>query len=216
MSVLSDDINQLERFLDNGANEIIQVTATVLIIGGAFFILAPIVAWMAMLPMPFILWGSVAFQRLLAPRYAEVREKVSLLNARLANNLSGIMTIKSFTAEAYESSRLAEESQAYRQSNRKAIALSAAFVPLIRMIILAGFTALLLFGGMEAIAGRMSVGTYSVLIFLIQRLLWPLTRLGETFDQYQRAMASTNRVMNLLDTPIDIHTGDITLSLIHI
>ncbi|MBE9019846.1 ABC transporter ATP-binding protein, partial [Chroococcidiopsidales cyanobacterium LEGE 13417] len=183
----------------------------VLIIGGAFFILAPSVAWMAMLPMPFILWGSVAFQRLLAPRYAEVREKVSLLNARLANNLSGIMTIKSFTAEAYESSRLAEESQAYRQSNRKAIALSAAFVPLIRMIILAGFTALLLFGGMEAIAGRMSVGTYSVLIFLIQRLLWPLTRLGETFDQYQRAMASTNRVMNLLDTPIDIHTGDITL-----
>jgi ATP-binding cassette subfamily B protein len=211
MSVLSDDINQLERFLDIGANEIIQVTATVLIIGGAFFVLAPSVAWMAMLPMPFILWGSVVFQRLLAPRYAEVREKVSLLNARLANNLSGILTIKSFTAEAYESSRLAEESQAYRQSNRKAIALSAAFVPLIRMIILAGFTALLLFGGMEAIAGRMSVGTYSVLIFLIQRLLWPLTRLGETFDQYQRAMASTNRVMNLLDTPIDIHTGDIAL-----
>jgi ATP-binding cassette subfamily B protein len=74
-----------------------------------------------------------------------------------------------------------------------------------------GFTALLLFGGLEAIAGRMSVGTYSVLIFLIQRLLWPLTRLGETFDQYQRAMASTNRVMNLLDTPIAIHTGDIPL-----
>jgi ATP-binding cassette, subfamily B, bacterial len=213
MSILSDDINQLERFLDIGANEIIQVSATVLIIGGAFFILAPSVAWMAMLPMPFLLWGSVAFQQLLTPRYAEVREKVSLLNARLANNLSGIMTIKSFTAEAYESARLAEESEAYRQSNRKAIALSAAFVPLIRMIILAGFTALLLFGGMEAIAGRMSVGTYSVLIFLIQRLLWPLTELGETFDQYQRAMASTNRVMSLLDTPIDIHTGDIALSI---
>jgi len=58
------------------------------------------------------------------------------------------------------------------------------------MLILAGFTALLLYGGMAAVAGRMSVGTYSVLVFLIQRLLWPLTRLGETFDQYQRAMAS--------------------------
>lgn len=211
MAILSDDINQLERFLDIGANELIQVTTTVLVIGGAFFILAPSVAWMAMLPMPFILWGSVVFQRLLAPRYAVVREKVSLLNARLVNNLSGMTTIKSFTAEEYESARLAAESEAYRQSNHHAIALSAAFVPLIRMIILAGFTALLLFGGMEAIAGRMSVGTYSVLIFLIQRLLWPLTRLGETFDQYQRAMASTNRVMNLLDTPITIHTGDIAL-----
>ncbi len=211
MSILSDDINQLERFLDIGANELIQVTTTVLLIGGAFFILAPSVAWMAMLPMPFILWGSVAFQRLLAPRYAEVREKVSLLNSRLGNNLSGITTIKSFTAEEYEAARLADDSEAYSQSNRRAIALSAAFVPLIRMIILVGFTALLLFGGLEAIAGRMSVGTYSVLIFLIQRLLWPLTRLGETFDQYQRAMASTNRVMNLLDTPIAIHTGDMPL-----
>ncbi|HEY9875498.1 MAG TPA: ABC transporter transmembrane domain-containing protein, partial [Candidatus Obscuribacterales bacterium] len=75
MSILSDDINQLERFLDIGANEVIQVSTTVVVIGGAFFILAPSVAWMAMLPMPFILWGSIAFQKRLAPYYAEVREK---------------------------------------------------------------------------------------------------------------------------------------------
>ncbi|MFB2969242.1 ABC transporter ATP-binding protein [Aerosakkonema sp. BLCC-F183] len=211
MSVLSDDINQLERFLDVGANDLIQVSTTAIVIGSAFFILAPSVAWMAMLPIPFIIWGSVFYQRLLAPRYADVREKVGFLNSRLANNLSGIVTIKSYTAEEYEARRLEVESEAYRQSNRRAIALSAAFVPLIRMIILAGFTALLLYGGVEAANGKMSVGTYSVLVFLIQRLLWPLTRLGDTFDQYQRAMASTNRVMNLLDTPIAIHTGDIPL-----
>ncbi|MDF5712645.1 MAG: ABC transporter ATP-binding protein [Rhizonema sp. NSF051] len=208
MSILSDDINQLERFLDGGANDILQVLTTVVIIGGVFFILAPSVAWMAMLPIPFILWASFAYQDLLAPRYADVREKVGLLNSRLANNLGGITTIKSFTSEDYEASRLAEESEAYRRSNAKAIKLSAAFVPLIRMLILVGFTALLLYGGMAAVNHTMSVGTYSVLVFLIQRLLWPLTRLGDTFDQYQRAMASTNRVMNLLDTPIAIHTGD--------
>ncbi len=211
MSILSDDINQLERFLDVGANDLIQVATTVVIIGGAFFVLAPSVAWMALLPMPFILWGSLAYQRLLAPRYADVREKVGFLNSRLSNNISGITTIKSFTAETYEASRLEIESEGYRRSNNKAIRLSAAFVPLIRMLILVGFTALLLYGGMAAVAGKMSVGTYSVLIFLIQRLLWPLTRLGDTFDQYQRAMASTNRVMNLLDTPIAIHTGEIAL-----
>jgi ATP-binding cassette subfamily B protein len=211
MSILSDDINQLERFLDVGANDIIQVGTTVIIIGAAFFILAPSVAWMAMSPMPFILWGSFAFQRLLAPRYADVREKVGYLNGRLVNNLSGITTIKSFTAEDYETYRLAQDSEAYKKSNAKAIKLSAAFVPLIRMLILVGFTALLLYGGMAAVAGKMTVGTYSVLVFLIQRLLWPLTRLGETFDQYQRAMASTNRVMNLLDTPITIHPGNVAL-----
>ncbi|MBD2001770.1 ABC transporter ATP-binding protein [Trichocoleus sp. FACHB-40] len=211
MSILSDDINQLERFLDAGANDLIQVATTVVIIGGAFFILAPSVAWMAMLPIPFILWGSIAFQHRLAPRYADVREKVSLLNSRLSNNLSGITTIKSFVTEKYETNRIAEESEGYRQSNRKAIALSSAFVPLIRIIILIGFTATLLIGGMDAANGRLSVGTYSVLVFLTQRLLWPLTRLGETLDQYQRAMASTNRVMNLLDTPIAIHSGHVSL-----
>ncbi len=214
MSILSDDINQLERFLDVGANDLIQVTTTVLIIGGAFFILAPGVAWMAMLPMPFILWGAIAFQRRLAPRYAAVRETVSLLNGRLTNNLTGITTIKSFTTEDYEIARLRNDSEAYRQSNRHAITLSAAFVPLIRMIILVGFTALLLYGGLAAVRGDISVGTYSTLVFLIQRLLWPLTRLGETFDQYQRAMASTTRVMNLLDTPIAIRTGHISLPLV--
>jgi ATP-binding cassette, subfamily B, bacterial len=208
MSILSDDINQLERFLDGGANEVLQVTTTVIIIGAAFFYLAPNVAWFAMIPMPFILWGSIAFQSRLAPRYADVREKVSLLNGQLSNNLSGITTIKSFTTEAYEKKRIEIESNHYRQSNRYAIALSAAFVPLIRIAVFAGFIAILYLGGLECVEGRLSVGAYSVMVFLTQRLLWPLTRLGETLDQYQRAMASTKRVLNLLDTPIEIHSGD--------
>lgn len=211
MSILNDDINQLERFLDMGANEIIQVITTVIVIGAAFFILAPTVAWWAMLPMPFIVWGSVWFQKLLAPRYADVREKVGLLNGQLANNLGGITTIKSFTAEQYEIQRITEHSEAYRQSNRRAITLSSAYVPVIRSLILFGFIATLLLGGLQVTSGALAVGTYSVLVFITQRLLWPLTRLGDTFDQYQRAMASINRVMNLLDTPIEIHTGDIAL-----
>jgi ATP-binding cassette, subfamily B, bacterial len=211
LALLNDDVNQLERFLDVGANEILQVLTTVIIVGGAFIVLTPDVAWMAILPIPFILWGSIAFQKKLAPRYAEVRERVSLLNARLGNNLSGIVTIKSFTTEDYELERLRQESEGYRESNQKAIALSAAFIPLIRMVILAGFTGILFYGGVEAAAGNLAVGTYSVLVFLTQRLLWPLTRLGQTLDLYQRAMASSNRVMNLLDTPIEIEPGKIFL-----
>jgi ATP-binding cassette, subfamily B, bacterial len=207
MSILSDDINQLERFLDSGANEVIQVVTTVIIIGGAFFVLAPGVAWPAIVPMPFIIWGAIAFQKWLAPRYAKVRERVSFLNSRLSNNLSGITTIKSFTTEAFESEQVRQDSEAYRQSNRSAIALSAAFVPLIRILILIAFLVTLGGGGLLVVKGSLTVGTYSVLIYLIQRLLWPLTRLGDTLDQYQRAMASTQRVMNLLDTPLEIHSG---------
>ncbi|MFN4270949.1 MAG: ABC transporter ATP-binding protein [Thermosynechococcus sp.] len=208
LSILNDDINQLERFLDGGANEVLQVTTTVLVIGGIFFYLAPNVAIWGMLPMPFILWGSVLFQRRLAPRYADVREKAGLLNERLANNITGIQTIKSFTAEPYELERLRWDSEAYQQSNRRAIRLSAAYIPLIRFVILFGFTGTLVLGGFAAFQGRLDVGAYSTMVYLIQRLLWPLTRLGETLDQYQRAMASTQRVLNLLETPIAIPTGD--------
>lgn len=208
MSILNDDINQLERFLDVGANEIIHVITTVILIGGAFFYFTPTIAWMAFAPIPVIIWGSILFQKKLTPLYADVREKVSDLSSRLANNLSGITTIKSFTTEVYESERLRQDSLAYLKSNNRAIAFSAAFVPLIRIAILAGFTAILFFGGLQVESGTLAVGTYSVLVFLTQRLLWPLTRLGQTLDLYQRAMASTKRVFTLIDTPIKIQSGE--------
>ena len=208
MSILNDDVNQLERFLDGGANAILQLVTTVLVISVVFFLLAPGVAWMAMLPMPLIVWGSIFFQKKLEPFYRDVREKVSVLNSRLSNNFSGITTIKSFTAEELESGKIARESNDYREANRAAIRLSAAFTPLIRIVILVGFSATLLYGGIDTIEGGLEVATYSVLVFMTQRLLWPLTRLGETLDLYQRAMASTRRVLDLLDTPITIRSGE--------
>jgi ATP-binding cassette, subfamily B, bacterial len=211
MSILGDDINQLERFLDVGANEIIQVITNAIVIGGVFFVLAPTLAWWSMVPIPIIIIGSIWFQKYLAPYYSNVREKVGLLNSRLANNLGGITTIKSFTTEAYELDRVRADSEAYRQSNRRAIAVSAAFVPSIRMAVLFSFTMTLLLGGLAAVKGELGVGTYSILIYLTQRLLWPLTRLGETLDLYQRGMASTHRVMDLLDTPIAIDSGHLAL-----
>ncbi|USR92872.1 ABC transporter ATP-binding protein/permease [Phormidium yuhuli AB48] len=211
MAVLNDDINQLERFLDRGANEVLQVLTTVIVIGGAFIVLTPNIAALALLPIPFILWGSISFQKRLAPRYDAVRETVSTLNSQLSNNLTGITTIKSFTSEDYETERIRQLSHEYSRTNRRAIALSAAFVPLIRIIILVGFTAILLLGGLDAAAGTLAVGTYSTMVFLTQRLLWPLTRLGETLDLYQRSQASTRRLFKLLDTPIASYPGSKSL-----
>lgn len=211
MAIINDDINQLERFLDVGANDLIQVTTTVIIIGGIFMFTAPSVAWMAVIPIPIIIYGSVWFQNKLAPRYTKVREQVSLLNGQLSNNLSGIATIKSFTSESHEVGRIGSHSYAYQDANRSAITLSSAFSPLIRMIIVAGFIGIMVFGGQLTLDGTLNVGLYSVLVFMTQRLLWPLTRLGETFDQYQRAMASTTRILDLIDTPIQIRDGDVSL-----
>jgi ATP-binding cassette, subfamily B, bacterial len=212
MAVLNDDINQLERFLDTGASQILHIATAMLVIGGAYLVFAPGIGVLAVLPIPLIVWGSVRFQRLLEPRYAEVRERVGLLNGSLGNALGGIATIKAFTAEDRELDRIRRESDDYRQANRRAIVLSSAFVPLIRMPILAGFTAVLVFGGLRTLEGDLEVGIYSVMVFMVQRLLWPLTRLGEVLDQYQRARASTRRVLDLLDVPHTITDGPRRLS----
>ncbi len=211
MAVLNDDINQLERFLDVGASDVVQILTTVVVIGGIFFAVAPSVAWMAAIPIPIIIWGSLRFQRLLAPRYADVREQVSMINHHLSNSLSGIATIKSFTAEDFEAERLSIESNEYVERNRRAIRLSSAFSPLIRMVIVSGFVAITIAGGQLAIDGVLDVGAFSVLVFMTQRLLWPLTKLGETFDLYQRAMASTIRILDLLGIKRNIVDGDIHL-----
>ena len=211
MAVLNDDVNQLERFLDFGARNLVQLMVTITTIGGAFFFIAPTVAYMAVLPMPLIVWGSIRYQRLLLPLYARVRERVGLLNGQLANNLGGIATVKSYTAEQHEITRIGGLSDEYRLANRGAIRFSSAFVPLIRMFIMASFIAIMVYGGRLALNGALNIGLYSIMVFMTQRLLWPLTRLGETLDLYQRAMASTNRVMDLLDRKAMIVDGEVEL-----
>ncbi len=208
MAVLNDDVNQLERFLDIGANEVIQLVTTVVLIGTTFFLIAPSVAWLAFLPMPVILWGSMHFQKRIEPRYATVRDEAAAINSQLSNSIGGISTIKAFTAESREVERIEIASDRYRSANRAAIKLSAIFVPLIRIAILVGFTATLVWGGFLALDGRLNIGLYSVMVFLTQRLLWPLTRLGQTVDLYQRAMASTKRIFGVLDSKPTILDGE--------
>ena len=204
VAIINDDVNQLERFLDNGANSLIQVATTLLAVGGVFFAVSPSIAFIAFTPIPVIVIGAFYFQRRAQPLYADVRERVGALGSRLAANLSAIMTIKSFATEAEEVERVSEQSRNYVQANRRAIRVSSAFIPIIRMAILAGFVATFLIGGYKVLNGTLNVGAYGVLVFLTQRLLWPLTDLANTVDLYERAMASTRRILDLIEVPVKI------------
>ena len=212
MSILNDDVNQLERFLDKGATDLLHVATTVIVVSTIMFLVTPEVAILGITPIPVIVTGSFLYQRRIGIRYSKVRREVAELNSILNNNLAGITTIKSFTAEEREANRVSKASQIYREANKEAIRLSASFIPLIRMAILFAFTANMLVGGWYALEGKIGLGEYSVIVFITQRLLWPLTRLGETFDLYQRAMASTSRVLDLLDTEVSIIEGKNSLA----
>ena len=209
MAILNDDVNQLERFLDTGANKLLQTATTVIVIGGTFLYISPLIATFAFIPIPIIIFGSFKFTSTIASRYERIRESIETLNSNLSNSISGILNVKSFTRESKELDRIETSSNEVKSANYHAIKLSAAFIPIIRVAILFGFTATLLIGGFLALDGEIKVATYSVLLFITQRLLWPLTELGDTFDLYQRAMASFNRIFSLKIQSSEIGNGDI-------
>jgi ATP-binding cassette subfamily B protein len=201
LSTLNDDINQLERFVNDGATQIIQVAASTVLCGAAFVVLAPGTALFALAPIPLILVGAYWFQGRLERRYLAVREEAAALNGVLGNNLGGLATIRAFGREAHEAARVRARSDAYRQANGHAIRLASAVTPVIRMAIMGGFIATLLVGGHLVLRGELAVGAYSVFVFLTQRLLWPLTRLAQVTDMYNRSMAAIRRAFALYDTP---------------
>ena len=179
-----------------------------------FFYLSPVIALLAFTPIPVIVWGAFYFLRRATPLYANVRLQVGKIAVRLANNIGGIVTIKSFTAEAREAKALAAASEEYVEANSRAIAVSSAFIPVIRMAILAGFLFTFVYGGLQALNGSLNVGAYGVLVFLTQRLLWPLTDLAKTVDLFERAMASTRRIFGVLEAPVEVlDSGELSLPL---
>ncbi len=202
LAMLNDDVNQLERFLNTGFNELVQIAVLFVFAGIIMLGTSWQLSLVGMAPIPIILWGSLLYQRKISPRYRRVRAAVGGLSSRLENNIAGILVIKSFTAEAFETERVRSASDEYRQANFDAIRLAAIYVPLIRMAIVGGFAGVLLLGSYWVLAGTgiVTVGQLVLFAMMTERLLWPLTRLGTTVDDYERAKASARRIFGLLDT----------------
>ena len=207
-AILNDDVNQLERFLNGGFNDILQIIVSSIVIGGVFFYISPLIALFAICPIPIILFVASVFQKKLSPKYLDVRNAAGNLSSSIFNNLLGIITIKGFTAEQYETNKILHMSQDYQNKNQDAIKLSSAFIPIVRMGVLTGFIGTMIIGSIYALNGVIAVGSFSVLVFLTQRFLWPFTRLGETIDLFERSMASTKRILELLKTKCKITNQD--------
>ena len=172
------------------------------VIGSVYLYIDPRIALLTFIPIPIIIYGSIKFTSTISKRYTRIREAIETLNANLSNSLSGILTVKSFNREKTEIKRIEDSSNEVKEANYDAIKLSAAFIPIIRVAILFGFTATLVVGGYLALDGKLRVSLYSVLLFSTQRLLWPLTELGDTFDLYQICLLYTSTSPRDLSTAL--------------
>ena len=228
MSVLNNDVNALETFLEDGLSATLWILATV---GGIGMILvglnAPLTA-ITLLPLPVLAVFTLVFTRLIEPRYLSIREEIGDLNSRLENNVSGIEVIKSEGAERYEAGRVAQAASEYLAANLSAIKVRITYFPGLSVISGAGFAITFLVGGLWVLerpplglTGTLTPGAFVTFVIYAQQFLWPIVRLGDVVDDYERAKAAGSRVQAVLSRdpevrdrpgagPLEVDTGAVT------
>ncbi len=207
MSILSNDVNQLERFLNDGLNSSFRLGVMVLGIAVILVSLNPQLALVAMSPVPLIAVFTYVFVKRIQPKYAAVRSSVGKVNSRLENNLGGIQVIKSSNTENFESDRVDDVSQKYFDTNWGAIAIRIKFFPGLQLISGIGFVLTFLVGGYWVFTGTgpgpftgtLNEGAFVTFILLTQQLVWPMAQFGQIINMYQRAEASAERIFGLMD-----------------
>ncbi|MDQ2882457.1 MAG: ABC transporter ATP-binding protein/permease [Actinomycetota bacterium] len=201
--VLTGDIDQLSRFLAGPANTLLQIATCFVIVVGAFLFWAPHIAWIVLLPAPIIAWLSFFYQERVAPEHAASSEIRSLLNSQLINNLEASATVKSFGAEDYEIARITRLSEAYRQSNHQSDTRTLVYNHTVQGCAVSAMFGVLLFGGLDVLAGALSLEAYNGLIGLPALLLMRLPQLGDAVEQYLRTVAALGRVLELRRLPVE-------------
>jgi ATP-binding cassette subfamily B protein len=208
-SILNDDISEFEYILgagmrDQGLNGLIQLVFSTILIGIIFYTVSPRICFIALLPVPFVAALSVYFKKKIYVAYRKVREATSSIASFVSHNIGGIMTIKGFGTEQHERNRMSRISRTYERVSMNAMHINAVFSPLVRIVVLAGFIYTLIKGGCLVFDGVIAVGSYSILIFLTQRLIWPFTGLADILDSYERSMSSVRRIMAIMSVPNDM------------
>ncbi len=208
MSILSNDVNRLEKFLNDGMNSLFRLLVMVLGIGALLVAINWQLALVALLPVPLIAAFTYLFIKIIQPKYATVRSTVGKVNSRLENNLGGISVIKSSTTESYESDRVEDVSQEYFDANWDAITTRIKFFPALRVLAGIGFVITFAVGGLWVIdgapgpfTGELSAGMFVVFVLYTQRFIWPMAQFGQIINMYQRARASSARIFGLMDEP---------------
>ncbi|WP_049995094.1 ABC transporter ATP-binding protein [Halapricum salinum] len=201
MSVLSNDVNRLERFLNDGMNSVFRLGVMVVGIAAILFWINWQLALIALVPVPLIAFFTKKFIEIIQPKYADVRSSVGQLNSRLENNLGGIQVIKTSNTESFESERVDDVSQEYFDANWDAIGTRIKFFPGLRLISGIGFVLTFIVGGLWVLNGDLLTGEFVVFILFTQRFIWPMAQFGQIINMYQRAYASAERIFGLMDTP---------------
>ena len=207
MAILNSDVNRLEEFFNNEIRQITEAVMIFALVGGYMLYTEPWLGALVLLPVPIIAAATAKFIIWIEPKYKRIRELVARLNTRLSNNLGGAAIVKSFDRYDVENGRVEEQSAGYRDEKIDAITVRKAFFASLRLLVGAMFVSILVAGGYSVVtAGGLTAGTFVVFFMYLRELDGPMTRIGKTANNYQKAKSSAERVFGILATDADVQS----------
>jgi ATP-binding cassette subfamily B protein len=199
MSRATVDLGAIRFFLGYGLIFITQNLLTIVLAGAVMFVINPWLALIALAPAPLIVYTASRYNRVSRPAQQEVQQRLAELTAEAEENVSGIRIVKAFAREEYQLRRFSRAISRVFDQSIYSTRLQAFFSPLIGLLPQIGIALVLLVGGREVIAGNLSLGDFTAFYTYLAMLAGPLRMLGVTMGMAQRAIASGNRLFEILD-----------------
>jgi ABC-type multidrug transport system fused ATPase/permease subunit len=199
MSRATVDLGAIRFFLGYGLIFITQNLLTIVLASAVMIAIKPWLALIALAPAPLIVYTASRYNRVSRPAQQEVQQRIAELTAEAEENVSGIRIVKAFAREEYQLHRFSRAVSRVFDQSIYSTKLQAFFSPLIGLLPQLGIALVLLIGGREVIAGNLSLGDFTAFYTYLVMLAGPMRMLGVTMGMAQRAIASGNRLFEILD-----------------
>ncbi|MEJ8281890.1 ABC transporter ATP-binding protein [Pseudonocardia spirodelae] len=205
MTRMTTDVDAMSTFLQTG---LAQAVVSLLTIGGvatALVLTDPELALYALgWLLPLLVLGTVVFRRFSSRAYAEARERVSVVNADLQENVSGVRIAQAYVREDLSYARFGERSDAYRRSRLRAQRYIATYFPFVAFLSDVATAVVLFVGGTRIVGGDITPGVLTAFLLYLTLFFGPVQQLSQVFDGYQQARVGLNRISELLRTPTSV------------
>jgi ABC-type multidrug transport system fused ATPase/permease subunit len=199
MSRATVDLQSIRFFLGYGLIWVSQSALTIFFAAVAMFVLDPLLAAIALAPVPFLVATATRYSRRNRPAEQEVQQRIGEVTAGAEENISGIRIVKAFARERHVLDRFRHSVNRVFEQSMVSTRLQAFYTPLMGFLPNIGLAAVLLFGGMQAIHGHLSLGHLVAFYGYVVLLSGPVRWLGMSLSMAQRAVASGNRMFEILD-----------------
>ena len=199
MSRATVDLQSIRFFLGYGLIFITQNLLTIVLASAVMFALEPRLALVALAPAPLVVYAASRYNRVSRPAVQEVQQRLAELTAEAEENVSGIRIVKAFAREEHQLHRFRRAVARVFDQSIYSTRLQAFFSPLLGLLPQIGIALVLLIGGRQVIAGNLSLGDFTAFYTYVAMLAAPMRMLGMTLGMAQRAIASGNRLFEILD-----------------